>query len=105
MEYLLSIAELVTRLVSREDLLKVQSGLSRLVIEDVESPAIDKGQLFQSLEDQRASGTLRESVTVAWPRYQASKQHPGLLERRHADGTTDIGMFKDGKFTVTRGPA
>jgi len=102
LEHMVNIAESITGLVSREDLLNVQSGLSKLVVEKIEAPRVDKDVLFSSLESMRSAGTLSQTVTAAKTKYQASPSHPGYLERIKDDGTRDVGMFKGGKFKVAK---
>lgn len=105
LEYMVNIAESITGLVSREDLINVQSGLSRIVVEKVEAPNIDKDTVFSPLERMRNAGTLSQAVSAAKTKYQANPTHPGYLERINADGSRDIGMFKGGKFKIAKGLA
>lgn len=103
LEHLVNIAESVNDLVSRKDLLDVQSGLSKLVVEKIEAPRVNKKALFGSLEAMRSSGALSQTVTTADTKYHASPTHTGYLERINADGSRDVGMFKGGKFKVAKG--
>jgi len=103
LEHLVNIAESVNDLISRKDLLDVQSGLSKLVVEKTEAPRVDKKALFSSLNAMRSSGALSQAVTTAETKYHASAAHPGYLERVNSDGSRDIGMFKQGKFKLTKG--
>ena len=101
-EHMVNIAESIVDQVSREVLLEVQSGLSRIVVEKIEAPRVDKNVLCGSLEDMRSSGALSEAATTADIKYQASPTHHGYLERINADGSRDVGMFKGGKFRVAK---
>ncbi len=101
-EHLVNIAESIDSHVSREDLLDVQSGLSRIVVEKIEAPRVDKQVLFGSLESMRSSGVLSQVVTTTETKYQVSPTHPGYLERISDDGGRDVGMFKGGKFRIAK---
>jgi len=105
LEHMVNIAESITGLVTREELLDVQSGLSKIVIEKIEAPKVDKASLFSSLESMRKSGTLTRAITASETKYQACTLHPGYLERINDNGSRDIGMFKKGKFVVAKGLA
>lgn len=102
LEHMVSIAESVTNQVTREELLDIQSGLSKIVVEKIKTPRIDKLALFNSLENMRKSGTLSQAVTKAATKYQACPSHPGYLERINEDGSKDIGTFKGGKFKIAK---
>ncbi len=103
LEYLINIAESVKNVLSREELLNVQAGLNKIVVEKIESPRVNKTTLFDSLEDMRHSGALSQSITTAETKYQASPNHPGYLERLNPDGSRDVGLFKGGKFKPAKG--
>ena len=105
LEHLVNIAESIRGQVSREEILDVQSGLSKIVIEKTEALRINKSTLFGSLERLRKSGALSKAVTAAKTKYQASASHPGQLERINDNGIREIGMFKGGKFKVAKGLA
>ena len=102
LEYLVEIAEGVKDYVSRDDLLDVQAGLKRIVVEDIESPRVEPASLLDSLQSMRESGLLAEAVSEAEPRYQASGKHPGLLERINPDGSRELGTFRNGKFRISK---
>lgn len=102
LEHMVNIAESISGRVTREELLDVQSGLRKIVVEKIEAPRVDKGALFGSLEIMRDSGTLSQAVSSAETKYQASPSHPGYLERINNDGSRDAGMFKGGKFKIAR---
>ena len=103
LEHMAGIAESVSNLISPEQLLDIQSGLSTLVVEKVAAPKVDKTALFASLDAMRQSGALPQKVTAAKNRYQACERHEGYLERINADGSRDVGQFKGGKFKVAKG--
>ena len=102
LEHMVNIAESITGRVTREELLDVQAGLSKIVIEKTEAPRVDKAALFGSMESMRKSGALSQAVTAAETKYQASPSHSGYLERINEDGSRDIGMFKGGKFKIAK---
>ena len=102
LEHMVNIAESVTNLVTREELLDIQSGLKKIVVEKIEAPKVNKAALFDSLEDMRKSGALSQTVTTSKTKYQASLSQPGYLERINDDGSRDTGVFKGGKFTIAK---
>ncbi|KKL12752.1 hypothetical protein LCGC14_2532600, partial [marine sediment metagenome] len=102
LEYMVNIAESITGHVTREELLDVQSGLRKIVVEKIEAPRVDKAALFGAMESMRNSGALSQAVTAAETKYQASPSYPGYLERINDDGSRDIGMFKGGKFKIAK---
>jgi len=102
LEHMVGIAERVSGQVSAEDLLDIQSGLSRLVVEKREVPRIDKQSLFESLETMRETEGLSRAVTSADVRYQGSPFHLGYLERINEDGSREVGLFEGGRFKVAK---
>jgi hypothetical protein len=105
LEYMVNIAESVKTVLSREELLNVQAGLSKIIVEKTEAPRVEKKALFASLEGMRQSGELSHAVTSAEIKYQPSPGRSGYLERLNADGSRDVGMFKGGKFKLAHGSA
>ncbi|MEH6651136.1 MAG: hypothetical protein V7707_14010 [Motiliproteus sp.] len=65
---------------------------------DRSGPVLDPEDVFQSLEQERESGELAQSVTSSKVRYQASTTHSGMLERIEADGNRTTGTFSNGMF-------
>lgn len=102
LEHMVNIAESVGEHVSREELLDIQAGLSKIVIEKIDAPRVDKVSLFGTLDSMRQSGALSQAVTRAGNKYQASKSHPGYLERINENGNLETGMFVNGKFKVNK---
>ncbi len=98
-EYLIALGEKVAQLINREDLLNIQSGFARLVVERIESDNLSADDLLGDIDRQRASGTLTQAVTGADVVYQASTTHAGQIERINTKtGKVDIGTFSGGKF-------
>ncbi len=60
---------------------------------------VDPGEVFQSLETERAAGTLSQTVTSSLVKYQASFSQPGYLEQLAPYGKIKIGTFYNGKFS------
>jgi hypothetical protein len=99
-EYWASIGRRVSSLLNPDVLLAITAGLSQIKVEPVYRDAIDPEAVFQSLESERQQGTLSHAVTGSAFKYQASKTHPGYLERINANGDITLGQFKDGQFVV-----
>ncbi|WP_426416859.1 TA system antitoxin ParD family protein [Aestuariirhabdus sp. LZHN29] len=102
-EYWASIGRSVANVVDPDSLLDVSTGLARLKIEPVASPAINPEDVFAGLERDRQNGLLASSITSSPLRYQASSTHPGLLEQIDAQGRVTLGQFKSGVFAVYAG--
>jgi len=59
---------------------------------------IDPDEVFDSLEEDRLSGALSESVTGSSVRYQSSSSHPGKIEKISSDGSVTVGSYSMGHF-------
>ncbi len=97
-EYWADLGRAVSDILDPDVLLSLLSGLIRLKTEPVVSNRVDSKAVFQALEEDRKTGKLSESVTHATVRYQASNEHPGLLEKIEPDGSIIIGQFENGQF-------
>lgn len=63
----------------------------------------DPKRVFDAVESARDSGDLAHLVTGASMRYQASKEHPGQLDRIDDHWTVKVGTFQGGEFLPTKG--
>ena len=99
-EYWADIGRRVSHLLDPDDMLSVAAGLARVRVEPVAAAPLDPDAVFLSLERERAQGTLSAAVTGSPVRYQASRTHPGCLERTDADGQVAVGRFDGGRFVV-----
>lgn len=97
-EYWAKMGRQVSMMLNPDDLLSVSAGLAKIKVEPVRGGPVDPDEVFQSLEAERASGTLPHSVTGSSVRYQASIIHPGYLEQIDADGNIKTGRFRNGVF-------
>ncbi|WP_317928588.1 TA system antitoxin ParD family protein [Halioxenophilus sp. WMMB6] len=97
-EYWASIGRTVGNLLTPQALLALRSGLAQVKVEPIVGQPVDSEALFASLDQQRASGELSQAISSNQFRYQASHQHPGLLERVAPDGQITIGQFHNGEF-------
>lgn len=89
---------MVGRVLDADTLLAVQEGLLRLQLEAVPSTPIHADEVLEDIRSAKRSGELSVRVSTAPLRYQASKDHPGLLEEVGADGNRRLGRFAEGKF-------
>lgn len=92
-EYWAQTGRQVSMMLDPDDLLSVSAGLAKIKVGPVRSEPVDPDEVFQSLEADRASGTLSQSVTGSSIRYQVSTRHPGYLEQIDADGNVKTGRF------------
>ena len=88
----------MSKMLDPDDLLSISAGLAKIRIESVHSEPIDPGEVFQSLEAERVSGILPQTVTNSSMKYQISLKHPGYLEQINPDGTIKTGKFQGGVF-------
>lgn len=102
-EYWADLGRTVSSTLDPDILLSVLSGLTTIQTEPVISLPIDHNEVFESLENDRKSGTLHNIVTSCAVRYQASLEHPGYLERIDPDENITTGRFKNGQFIVLNG--
>ncbi len=102
-EYWADIGRSVAHVITPDTLLQVTAGLAKVNVEPVVGPTVDPDALFETLEASRAQGTLSDSLTQASLRYQASANHPGLLEQIDKDGTITLGQFRNGRFEAEQG--
>ncbi len=93
-EYWVALGRAVDGSVSREQAVGLRSGLLAVMAPDVGPVEVD--EVFAELEQRRP--TLAGQVTRASVRYQASRAHPGLLERIGPDGRVTLGQFEHGQF-------
>lgn len=103
-EYWASIGRQVSNLLDPDALLSVSAGLARVRVEPITAAPVDPDEAFRCLEAERTHGTLSVAVTSSPIRYQASRAHPGYLERVGADGRVAVGQFKGGRFVATTEP-
>jgi len=97
-EYWADLGRTVSKTLDPDVLLSVASGLTIIKTEAVLSEPIDPTIVFKSLECDRDEGKLKQTVTNSDICYQASRSHPGYLERLDSNGNLTIGMFENGQF-------
>ncbi len=99
-EYWTEIGRNAAKFINPDDLLSVSMGLAAIKIEPVLGESVSAESVFLALENDRARDVLSQSVTGSTVRYQASRSHPGFLERIGRNGECTIGRFEQGEFTV-----
>ncbi len=97
-EYWAAMGRNVSKILDPNDLLSVSTGLAKIRVEPVYSEPVDPDEVFQSLEDERVSGVLLQTVTNSALKYQRSLIHPNCLEQIDLEGKVKIGKFQDGVF-------
>ena len=103
-EYWADLGRSISSSVDPDILLSVASGLTVIKTEAVFSSAIDPNDLFSTLESNRESGELQESVSRNSVQYQASIKHLGYLEQSDQDGKIITGQFESGEFIAQKEP-
>lgn len=103
-EYWADIGRHVSNDLSTKDLELIRSGLATVKVEYASVPPVDSDSIFQAVEQARESGELARSFSTAKYRYQASRTHPGYLERIDADFNIEVGEFKNGQFHPLESP-
>lgn len=99
-EYWADIGERVSKMVSPNSLDQVMAGLARLHVEPILAAPVDPEAVFNTLAGDRESGALAEALSAGRVRYQASRSHPGQLERIDERGQVQVGQFKGGRFVA-----
>ena len=97
-EFWADLGRRMARLVSPEDLIRIQLGLGRLTIEETRSVGAAPEEVFASVEALRERGDLSAAVTRAPLAYQAVPGEPGILEQVSRDGRRIRGHFINGEF-------
>jgi hypothetical protein len=103
-EYWADLGQKVSHLLNPEVILDIKAGFAKLSIEPVSSPEVNVDDVFAGLTHDRKNGTLSGKIAGGNVRYQASTNHPGMLERVSPDGTVDVGTFVDGDFKALTHP-
>lgn len=93
-EFWAELGRAIDGVVTREQVAGLRSGLLAVMAPDV--GPVDADEVFAELEARRS--TLAGQVTRAPVRFQASRAHPGLLERIDPDGRVTAGQFEQGEF-------
>jgi hypothetical protein len=95
-EFWADLGRAVERVIDLSDVFAILQGLKRLKLENVESVAVDPDEVFVDL---RNRSRLTEEVTAAAVYFEASAQHPGLIDRVDTvTGERWSGQFSNGKF-------
>lgn len=102
-EYWAEIGRGVSGVIDPEMLIKVNSGLAKINVEETQHANIDADDIFANLEQQRESGTLSSNITTSHFAFQASKAKNGMLERIDPQGNITLGYFENGEFVESRG--
>ncbi|KAF0809566.1 hypothetical protein A167_01637 [Alcanivorax sp. S71-1-4] len=97
-EFWADLGRRMARLVSPEDLIRIQLGLGRLTIEDARSVSAEPEDVFAAVDALRERGELSAVVTRAPLAYQAVPGAPGVLEQISRDGRRVRGQFINGEF-------
>ena len=101
-EYWADLGRAVAMSVNAESLLALKAGFARVSVERLPSVALDVDSVFDALDRDRESGRLSTEIASGFPRYQASINHPGYLERVEPNGNTVVGKFENGVFHQAR---
>lgn len=97
-EYWAELGRAVERELDAETVIALREGLAQLKVEPIKSAPVAASDVFAGLDASRASGNLKQAVSNARLRYQASTSAPGLLEQIQPDGKLVIGRFLNGQF-------
>lgn len=104
-EYWAGIGRRLSSVVESDTLLSISAGLATVHVEPVQTLPIEPESVFTNLEQQRENGVLTEMIKHGGqPRYQASAQQPGHLERIESDGKVVLGRFNNGVFIPVTTP-
>jgi len=98
-EFWADLGRAVERVIDLSDVFAILQGLKRLKLENVESVTVDSNEVFDDLQNRTDASRLAEEVTAAAIYFEASTQHPGLIDRVDAaTGERQSGQFRNGSF-------
>jgi hypothetical protein len=98
-EYWADLGRAVESVVDLSDVFAIRQGLKRLKLENVEAVSVDSDEVFEHLHHRTGTAPLSEAVTAAAVYFEASAEHPGLIDRVDAaTGERRSGQFRNGKF-------
>ncbi|WP_404360692.1 hypothetical protein [Methylotuvimicrobium sp. KM1] len=97
-EYWVEMGRNISAFLDPDDLAAISAGLAKLELVPVYGKKVDPATVFQTLEDERAAGSLAQRVTNSPLRYQSSIEYPGCLEQIDRKGQIRVGKFIDGEF-------
>ena len=99
-EFWAQIGKAVAHQASGSDLLALTQGLSEIQLNPLPSAPVDPDKVFSAVDRARKNGHLRQAISKARVRYEASLSQTGLLDRIHPDGHRETGHFKNGEFII-----
>ncbi|MFK0573127.1 TA system antitoxin ParD family protein [Endozoicomonas sp.] len=97
-EYWADIGRKLAKVISIIDIARIQAGLAKVTVEEINPAPLDSGTVFSRLETMRDSGELSRAIASEAICYQASKTRTGMLDQIHPDGTVVTGQFVNGEF-------
>ena len=102
LEYWAKIGKAISSKLNIADVFAVSQGIKTIKLEvspSVRSNLVDSDAVFNDLENDRNRGLLTQKVTSANVYYEASREHPGYLDRvNSATKKRQTGSFKNGEF-------
>lgn len=102
LEYWAELGRAIERVISMEDIIAVKENIKKIVLKPVAVKTADPDNVFCALEQKRENGTLAQEVTSSAVYYEASLQHPGLIDQvDSATGNRQAGYFQNGEFIKT----
>jgi len=102
-EFWAELGKTIESVIDPADVVAVIQGFKKIKVESVTSTPVNPGDVFNSIETLRKSGTLAAKVTSAAIYYEASSSRPGFLDRVNAStGERQTGQFHNGVFRVHR---
>ena len=100
-EFWAALGKAVQNVIDYSDVIAVTQGLKKIIVEPIAAPAVSPADVFDRLERNRGNGSLARNVTTASIYYEASKSHPGMIDRvDSAAGERRTGIFQNGQFRV-----
>lgn len=102
-EFWATLGKAVENVIDYSDIFAILQGLKKINIEPITSVTANPEEVFAALEKHRARGDLGEKTTKAVIYYEASRSHPGLIDRvNRATGERVTGRFSNGEFKAVR---
>ena len=102
-EFWATLGKAVENVIDYSDIFAILQGLKKINIEPVTSVTADPEEVFAALEKHRARGDLGQKTTKAVIYYEASRSHPGLIDRvNRATGERSAGRFSNGELRAVQ---
>ncbi|MDH5181995.1 MAG: hypothetical protein OEZ39_13595 [Gammaproteobacteria bacterium] len=97
-EFWAELGKTIAQRISSHDVIALLQGIAEVKVETISAGPLDPDEVFSRIEAQRTTPHVSRGGVV----YEASRTHPGMLDRIQPDGSRDTGHFHNGLFTPSK---